>query len=72
MKGWLRLRRPRHPEFGSVSKSPFNARNVDSKRRFPFILPRAGRFIVGRVSSPAAVTKQTNPQTPEFFLSAPF
>jgi hypothetical protein len=47
----------RHQACASVSKSPFNARNVDSKRQYPFTLRRVAQSIVAHVFSPVVLLK---------------
>jgi hypothetical protein len=63
MKDWLPSPQRKLPESGNALKSQLIAHNADSKRQFPSILPRAGRFTVVPVSWQAAPPKRIVLQT---------
>jgi len=63
MKDWLPSPLRKLPESGNALKFQLIAHNAGSKRQFPFILPRAGRFTVVPVSWQVALLKRIVPPT---------
>src|SRR6267143_2275047 len=66
MKDSLQSLQRKHPESASASKFPFNAHNVVSRRRFPFILLKGDQFTVAHAFWQVAPPKLIVLPTPEW------